>query len=190
MHKVENGKSSLLVDKTSFDCKWLNQISIPASNKEELLAFQQKVDRLRKAIDAAGEVMDENKQRINFISSAFKSYPGLDISYLSQMKVLDEHLDEINIALYGDPSLSKRDIEQNEAISSKVGIVIWNMWRNRSNPTSTNKMLYESASNEFETLIVQLKELDENILKIEKYLEEKEVPFTPGRGLIMNWKKE
>ena len=190
MHKVENGKTSLLVDKTPFDCKWLNQISIPTTNKEELLAFQQKVDRLRKAIDAAGEVLDENKQRINFISSAFKSYPGLDISYLSQMKTLEEHADKISIGLYGDPSLSKRDIEQNEAISSKVGIVIWNMWRNRSNPTSTNKMLYESASNKFESLIGQLNDLDENILEIEKYLEEKEVPFTPGRGLIMKWKKE
>ena len=66
MHKVESGKSSLLVDKTSFNCKWLDQISIPADNKEDLLSFQQKVDRLRKAIDAAGEIMDENKQRINF----------------------------------------------------------------------------------------------------------------------------
>ena len=27
------------------------------------------------------------------------------------------------------------------------------------------------------------------MLEIEKYLENREVPFTPGRGLILNWKK-
>ena len=45
-----------------------------------------------------------------------------------------------------DPSLSKRDIEQKESIANKVGIIIWNMWRSRSSPSSTSKILYESAS--------------------------------------------
>ena len=31
--------------------------------------------------------------------------------------------------------------------------------------------------------------LDMSIKEIEKYLESKEVPFTPGRGLILKWKK-
>ena len=86
--------------------------------------------------------------------------------------------------------MSKRDIEQKESISSKVGIIIWNMWRNRSNPTITNKNLYESASNSFEKLIVEIQNLDSSIKEIEKYLESREVPFTPGRCLILNWKNE
>ena len=85
--------------------------------------------------------------------------------------------------------MSKRDIEQKESISSKVEIIIWNMWRNRSNPTITNKNLYESASNSFEKLIVEIQNLECSIKEIEKYLESREVPFTPGRGLILNWKK-
>ena len=86
--------------------------------------------------------------------------------------------------------MSKRDIEQKESISSKVGIIIWNMWRNRSNPTITNKSLYESASNSFEKLIVEIQNLESSIKEIEKYLESREVPFTPGRGLILNWKND
>ncbi len=190
IHKVENGTSTLLVDKTPFKCQWLDRLSTPADNKEELLAFEQKVDRLRKAVDAAGEIMREDKKRLDFITSAFKIYPGLDISYLKQMQDLENQRDKINIKIYGDPSLSKRDIEQKESISSRVGIIIWNMWRNRSNPTSTNIMLYETASNQFQEVISQLQELDDKIKNIEDYLEQNEVPFTPGRGLIMNWRKE
>ena len=46
------------------------------------------------------------------------------------------------------------------------------------------------ASNNFEKLIIDMQSLDNFIKEIEKYLESKQVPFTPGRGLILNWKKE
>jgi len=190
MHKVENGIATLLVDKTSFKCSWLKNNSIPTNNTEELLAFQQKVDRLRKAVDASGKIMELDKKRIDFIESAFKTYPGLDLSYLDTLNEIDNQRDQVSVMLYGDPSLSKRDIEQKEAVSSKVGIIIWNMWRNRSNPSSTNKMLYETASNDFEITVKRLQKLDESIKNVENYLEENEVPFTPGRGLILNWNKE
>jgi len=75
-------------------------------------------------------------------------------------------------------------------IASKVGIIIWNMWRSRSNPTKTNENLYQIASSDFEKLITEIQNLDSSIKEIETYLEENEVPFTPGRGLILNWKKE
>ena len=155
-----------------------------------LFAFQLKVDKLRKAVDASSEVLDEDKKRLSFIKSAFKSYPNLDLKYLRNLEELNSNRDDIQIQLYGDPSLSKRDIEQKESIASKVGIIIWNMWRSRSSTSSTNKMLYESASLDFEKVIEQMQLLDNSLKEIEKYLESKEVPFTPGRGLILNWKKE
>ena len=40
------------------------------------------------------------------------------------------------------------------------------MWRNRSNPTITNKNLYESASNSFEKLIVEIQNLDLSIKEL------------------------
>ena len=190
MHKVENGNATLMVDKTMFECEWLNQLSTPADDKKALLAFQLKVDKLRKAVDASSEVLDEDKKRLSFIKSAFKSYPNLDLNYLRSLEELNSKIDNIHIQLYGDPSLSKRDIEQKESIASKVGIIIWNMWRSRSSPSSTNKMLYESASLDFEKVIEQMQLLDNSLKEIEKYLETKEVPFTPGRGLILNWKRE
>jgi chaperonin cofactor prefoldin len=179
-----------MVQKTPFECYWLNDLSTPTENKEELLAFQVKVDRLRKAVDAFGEVMDKDKERLKFIKAAIKSYPNLDITLLETISSLEDSIDGINILLYGDPSLSSRDIEQKESIASKVGIIIWNMWRSRSNPTMTNEKLYQIASTDFEKLITEIQNLDNSIKEIETYLEKNEVPFTPGRGLILNWKKE
>ena len=42
----------------------------------------------------------------------------------------------------------------------------------------------------FENSIRKWIEVDNSIKEIETYLEKNEVPFTPGRGLILNWKKE
>jgi hypothetical protein len=190
MHKVVNGKAILMEDKTPFECDWLNELTIPAENKDSLLTFQIKVDKLRKAIDASSEVIKNNKKSINYIKSAFKSYPNLDLGYLDTINNLEYLINKIEIKLSGDPSLSKRDIEQKESISSKVGIIIWNMWRSRSKPTETNKLLYKTASIDFKSLIVEIKVLENNIKAIESYLEENKVPFTPGRGLILDWEKE
>ena len=64
------------------------------------------------------------------------------------------------------------------------------MWRNRSNPTETNKMLYTTAGESFMPMIEQLNLLQEQIVEMEKYLESKQVPYTPGRAIILNWKLE
>ena len=190
MHKVVDGIASLLVDKTPFKCNWLEDHSTPVDNKEELIAFQIKVEKLRRAVDGAGMSYRELNKRIDFIEAAIKAYPNMDLNKLVDLKKLNEDLDHVSIALYGDPSLSNRDIEQNEAIAGRVGIIIWNMWRSRSNITGTNRMLYETAGNEFTIVIEKMNIIKGKIVELEKYLETNKVPYTPGRDIIIDWKKE
>ncbi len=190
MHKVIDGDVSLLVDKTPFSCIWMGELSTPADDKEELLAFQLKVDRLRKAVDASGMVLSDLNKRLRFVKSAIKSYPNLDLIKFKNVYYLNSLKDSLSIELYGDASLSKRDIEQKESISSRVGIIIWNMWRSRSNPTETNKILYNSAGSDFTRLVPEFEKFNNGVKDLEKYLEKNLVPYTPGRSLIIDWKME
>ena len=190
MHKIVDGNPTLMVDKTPFSCIWLDDLSTPSDNKSELLSFQIKVDKLRKAVDASGKVLNDLNNRLKFIESAINSYPNLDLNKLKVIYNLKLLKDSLKTELYGDQSLSKRDIEQQESISSRVGIVIWNMWRSRSNPTETNKMLYNSAGSDFTALVPKFLKFTQGVENLEKYLEDNEVPFTPGRSLIIDWKME
>ncbi|MBM78768.1 MAG: glycosyl hydrolase [Crocinitomicaceae bacterium] len=190
MHKVVDRTPTLLVDKTPFSCVWLDKLSTPTENKEDLLAFQVKVDKLRKAVDASGKVLNDLNKRLNFIESAIKSYPNLDLNKLKDIHSLNSLSHSLSIQLYGDPSLSKRDIEQKESISSRVGIIIWNMWRSRSNPTETNKILYNSAGEDFTLLVPEINKFDKGVKDLENYLEDNQVPYTPGRSLIIDWKMD
>ncbi|MBG16088.1 MAG: glycosyl hydrolase [Crocinitomicaceae bacterium] len=190
MHKVVNAEASLLVDKTPFTCKWLENMTIPVEDKGQTLAFQVKVEKLRRAVDGSSKVLANLNERVKYVKSALKMYPNLDISKIKEVKSLEQKADEISISLYGDPSLSKRDIEQNESIYGSVGLIIWNMWRSRSAPTQTNKVLYDSAGDSYTSLIVELADLQKQVEDLENYLDENNVPYTPGRGIINNWKKE
>ena len=190
MHKVVNGNISLLVDKTPFVCKWLEEISLPAESQEELFTFQEKVSKLRRAVEGSSAILSDISNRINFIESAFKTYPNLDLNKLKDVDSLNKIRDNISIDLYGDNSLSKRDVEENESIIDRLSIIIWNMWRSRSSPTQTNKQLYETAGDSFVSVLKNLRNLQNQILDIEKYLESKQVPYTPGRDIIMDWKKD
>ena len=39
-------------------------------------------------------------------------------------------------------------------------------------------------------MVEALNILQEQIVEMEKYLESKQVPYTPGRAIILNWKLE
>ena len=190
MHKIVNGNATLMVDKTPFSCVWLDDLSTPTDNKSDLLSFQIKVEKLRKAVDASGKVLNDLNNRLKFIESAINSYPNLNLNKLNDIYKLKFLMDSLNIELYGDQSLSKREIEQKESISSRVGVIIWNMWRSRSNITETNKMLYNSAGSDFTALVPKFLKYSAGVEGLEKYLEDNEVPFTPGRSLIIDWKME
>jgi len=190
MHKVVDGVATLMVDKTPFNCNWLEQMSIPVADKKQTLAFQIKVTKLRRAVDGSSKMLSSINDRLKYIKAALKSYPNLDLTKINLVKELEQKADDISIALYGDPSLSNRDIEQNESIGGSVGLIIWNMWRSRSNPTTTNKKLYNSASDAYSKLIISLSNLEQDVVGLESYLDENDVPYTPNRNIINNWKEE
>ena len=169
MHKVVNSQASLLVDKTPFTCKWLENMTIPVQDKGQTLAFQVKVEKLRRAVDGSSRVLSNLSERLNYVKSALKTYPNLDLSKIKEVNSLTQKADGISISLYGDPSLSSRDIEQNESIYGSVGLIIWNMWRSRSAPTQTNKMLYDTAGDSYTSHLVELADLQQQVENLENY---------------------
>jgi photosystem II stability/assembly factor-like uncharacterized protein/exonuclease VII small subunit len=190
LHKVEKGEPALLVEKTPFECKWLNNLTMPAEDNSERLAFQEKVEKLRRAVDAAQKVKNSLDERIKYIRKAVESYPGIELEMLSEVDSTDALLRDIEIRLNGDRTLASREFETPESISSRVGIIIWSIWQSRSAPTQTSRMLYEDAGNGFEKLRADLETAVASIEALEEKLEEKDAPFTPGRGIIEKWKME
>ncbi len=96
----------------------------------------------------------------------------------------------ISIRLNGDPSLSKRDIEQGNSISDQIELSVYFMWYNRSNPTATCRRLYQEAGTAFEPLLAEMKAALAEVEKLEAKLDELKAPYTPGRIPLPDWKMD
>lgn len=190
MSKVFNGEVTELVPPTAFKCKTLNSLSIPVSNEEEYLAFQTKVEHLRRAVQGAQKVHADIAERLNYIEKAAEFAPGVPVTLLADVKKLEENYRTIGIKLNGDYSLSKHEFETTSSVSDRVGTIVWNLWRARTPSLGTNKELYEDAGKDFEPLLADLKTLLVEVEKLESKLDDLKAPYTPGRIPIPNWKME
>ncbi len=190
MSKVEDGKVTELVKPVEFTCKWLEDITLPTDNKEDLLAFQQKVENLRKAVDGTQKVKSDLDNRVKYIKRAAETVPGVPTSIIGEAKALQYELHSVGVKLNGDYTISKHEFEVPDGISSKVGTIVWNMWRTRSNPSQTNRNLYEDAGKEFEELLKDINNIMKEVEQLEKQLDELGAPYTPGRIPLPDWKME
>ncbi len=190
LQKVENGETSLLTDTTKFECKWLENLTLPATDKSELAAFQEKVQKLRRAVEASQKVKKDLDKRLKYIEKAVETSPELDISLLQEVETAENELYKADTMLFGDQTLAKRQFPTPSSISKRVGMIIWSLWRSRSAPTQTNRNLYQDAGKGFEEARKHLKAAKQKVDTLQDKLKQEKTPYTPGMDLIEDWKRE
>lgn len=171
-----------------FEAKVLNNVTLPASDRSELAAFQKKVNELNRAVNGAIEVSSDLKNKIEIIKTAIKQTAN------APQRLIDEanRIADENTALYrklvDDDVLSKRNEPTYPSISARVGEVVYGMWSSTSAPTNSYKQNYQIAADEFKPVLETLKRLVEIDLKnIETELNKLNAPWTPGR--VPDWKE-
>ena len=90
--------------------------------------------------------------------------------------------------MYGDGSRSKREFETYPGMSSRIGTAVYQLWHTTTAPTTTQIQGYEIAKEEFEPVMIGLKEALQRIDEIESKMTKYEVPYTPG--ISDKWKQD
>jgi hypothetical protein len=67
-------------------------------------------------------------------------------------------LADVQVALYGDGSMSKREFETAPGLTDRLGSATWGSWSNRSVPTETMKAELAAAQEGVKTLTKSLNE--------------------------------
>ncbi len=187
--KVENGEVTPLIEKTRFSIKPLNNVTLPANDKAALLAFQQKVSKLRRAVRGASMVSSDVQKRLKYLKEAVLATPQPTQALMKEVKAIEKKLTEIRTALNGDRSLSARNFETVPSITARVENIVYGLWNARTAPTTTQEEQYQLAGKEFKPVLASLKELLEKDLKaLEVALEQAGAPYTPGR--MIDWMLE
>ena len=185
---IIDGKTARLTEPESFGVESLDLGTFVDNDKDGTLAFQMKVAELHRAVTGAINWAGEAQNRIDHLRASIRDTPGSSVTMVERLETMNAELNEIMIALRGDPTLGRRVVPAPDSISDQVTNIVWGQWGVTTAPTGTMHTLYNSAADAFDLALNDLRRLVERDLhKLETELERIGAPWTPGRS--PNWQR-
>jgi hypothetical protein len=165
------------------------QESMSAPDRTALVEFQQKAARLQRAVNGATQAANALRPRLTAIKRAIAETPSLPPKLYEDALALEKRVSEIQRALSGDNAARQRNMNTPPSINDRVGYVVGAQRMSTARPTQTQQAQYAAAAQDFESVLVQLRQLIEvDLARLEKQLEAAGAPWTPGR--IPEWKDQ
>jgi len=172
-----------LISDQKFTVKALNNTTLPAPNREEMVKFQRDVAELARIMVGAVEYNEELIEKINYIKQAIVATPNAKNDLLIEAEEIQKELEDILFVFEGsEAKASSEEIPPRQVpLEDRLQYIIWGQSSSTSAITSTSKMAYEVVNEELPLLINRLKASDEKIKNMEIRIEEAKAPWTPGR---------
>ncbi len=184
-----DGRESILGKPEQFEAIPLGTASLPAPDREKVLAFARKTGRLQRAILGSGKALDEAKIRVAHLQKALDDTPGTDPALRARAGEIRAHLLDLEVELNGDDTLARRNEPTPPSITGRIQQVVTGHWTTTSAPTKTHLEEYERAAEAFAHWLPRFTSLVESDLaRLEEEAERAGAPWTPGR--IPRWSRE
>src|SRR5690606_17663147 len=113
--------------------------------------------------------------------------PGAELSWMDEVKKLEQQYHDIRIAMWGDYHKTSRDVEDGPAAGDRIETIVYQCWYSTSDPTHTQQQQYAIAQEEYAGIKKSLASLKAGIEGLEEKLNSKGVPYTPDR---INFREE
>jgi photosystem II stability/assembly factor-like uncharacterized protein len=182
LHQRVGGVVTQLAGPVTFEVV-LDTLGNPAADEvKEQVQFDRQVQKLRKAVTAAGTAATEAATKLDQIRAALDAAPKADEASKKQVRELIERVRGVQVALRGDPELRRRQENLPPSISERVGYAAGAGDEAFAKPTATAKQQYAIAAKEFSAELTKLRQVVEvEVPALEKKLDAFGAPLTPGR---------
>lgn len=184
MSLVHRGVEEMLVENVSFSAKVIENTTLPAGNREEMVSFQRNALELARVVMSAEQFANELSKRIAMISQAFSNTSNIPAELLNKSIALTARLNGILFKFNGQEArASAEEIPpQDVPLNWRLNHMIYTQWSSTSNVTKVQKDAYSILSEEIKPVIDELKQIGEvEIKNLELDLEKYKAPWTPGR---------
>lgn len=179
-----DGKTSELVAPTTFRLNTLGGVTLPAPDQAALLAFHNEANELQRQFGTATATLGDVDNKLRYIRKAIEATPVPNQQLLDEVRALETRLIEVRTAFYGNGGAGTLDKPQKASISDRIFSVSYEIFNSSSMPTQTHREALRLAADAMAKTNPTLKKLVETDLKaLERKLEEKGAPYTPGRGM-------
>ena len=187
--KLVDGELTPLGEPQTFEAVPLGTATLAAQDRPALLAFQEKVSRLQRAVLGASAVVGEAQTRLKYVNRALLETPAADPALAVEAREIGMRLKDIDEELNGDATANVFREAVPPSISQRVSQIVSGAWTSTSAPTKTHQDNYRIAAEAFAPVLERLRKLVEVDLKgLEDRLEAAGAPWTPGR--LPTWKPE
>ena len=155
------------------------QETMSTADHAALVEFQQKAVRLQRAVSGATQAANALRPRLAAIKRAIAETPSLPPRLHNDATALEKRTNEILLALSGDAAARRRNMNTTPSINERVSYVVGAQRMSISRPTQTQHNQYNTAAQDFEGVLVQLRQLIEvDLARLEKQLEAAGAPWT------------
>lgn len=184
-----DGELTKIADPQRFEAKVLENTTLPAEDRAELVAFQKDFWEFNRAVEAALNSVRDLKDKTDILIYAINQAPEAPSSLMDDALRIKRETVDILQHLYRDETVAKQNEPTYPSIYDRLNEIAWGMWRTTSSPTQTQRDSYKAASEEFEPLLDRVKSLIEVDLKnLEADMERYGAPWTPGR--VPGWNRD
>lgn len=147
-----------------------NIISYPNHKKEnhqEMITFQNKVENFEKEYSNFITELDQSQKQIGRLINAYHTTTQLDIRLYKELTETQFNLDKLNIQTFGNPSISKRNGNQEPSLNERYIIIQESINNYTGKPTNTSKEQFEIVKTLFakEKIYLNLTNKQIDILK-------------------------
>lgn len=184
MHLVKDDAMQAVVAPVAFNVVPLNNTVMPAEDRSAKVAFQREVAALAADIRSSQQMVSEMNDKLRYIKEAIKLAEAPMLELQKAVRQLETDIKEVNEQLYGDPIKRRLDMGQPPGPASRIQSIVYEHKYSTSAPTKTHQDSYVIAKEEFAPIKMMIKKLyQEDMMKLEKMLDQVGAPYTPGRVL-------
>ena len=168
----------------NFTAKALENTSLPAADRNELVAFQKNANELTRSILGAEVFVEDLMKRTETLKQVILKTPEADYSYIENANSISSRLKEISLKFNRDskyPS-AEENPPANPTFMDRLGILSYTHWRSTSNITNNERNAYKILVEEFPPILNELRNiLSLEIKPLEEKLEKLKAPYSEGR---------
>ena len=173
-----------LVPAQEFKAIALNNTTLPATDRKELVDFQRKVAKMTRVMSGTVEFNKELIEKVNIIKQAILSTPGTNLELLKEAEKVEKELIDIRLVFEGlQAKASDEEIPpQAVPLTQRLYYIIEAQINSTSNITNSSRKSFEILNDEFPPLLKRLEEIALMDIKLlESKLDAAKAPWTPGR---------
>jgi photosystem II stability/assembly factor-like uncharacterized protein len=179
IHKMQNGALTKLAGPTKFEVKMLHDAQIVKADKEALTKFIAEVDNARRIMRASGSNVGELKKQLDYMQEAVMQTPKADPKWLVDIDQLRLDIAEIELAMSGDRTRSKREMESYPGLVGRVETIVYNLYNHSEAPTTFERESLTAAMDEYKAIRPKIKAVEDMADALAKKLTDAGAPYFP-----------